>query len=177
MVLEISIAGGAYADIITAGGTFVTGAYTGPISTAFASPIAGRNAWNGNSGGYIDSVVNLPPAANGQNVQLKWRMASDNSVAAVGVRIDNIQVSVTTCGGSAPTASSIVSRHLHPATPFDINMPLGSTSTSGVECRRGTGASLNNHQLRLTFASPVTVGSATVTSSDGLTTATPSISR
>ena len=29
MVLEISIAGGAYADIITAGGTFVTGAYTG----------------------------------------------------------------------------------------------------------------------------------------------------
>ena len=102
-------------------------------------------------------------------------MASDNSVAAVGVRIDDVQVAVTACGGNAPTASSIVSRHLHPATPFDINMPLGSTSTSGVECRRGTGASQNNHQLRLTFASPVTVGSAAVTSSDGLATATPSI--
>ena len=64
MVLEISINGGAYADIITAGGTFVTGGYTGPISTAFASPIGGRNAWNGNSGGYITSYGH--PAACGQ---------------------------------------------------------------------------------------------------------------
>ena len=38
--------------------------------------------------GYITSTVTLPAAANGQSVQLKWRMASDSSVAAVGVRID-----------------------------------------------------------------------------------------
>jgi hypothetical protein len=88
--------------------------------------------------------------------------------------IDDISVSAAACGGNAPAASSIVSRHLQPATPFDINMPLGSTSTSGVECRRGTGGSSNNHQLVLTFGSPVTYGGATVTSIDGLTTATPS---
>ena len=96
-VLEISINGGAYADIITAGGTFVSGAYNGAISTSFASPIAGRQAWNGNSGGYVDSVVDLPPAANGQNVQLKWRMASDNSVSATGVMIDDISIARRVC--------------------------------------------------------------------------------
>ena len=52
-------------------------------------------AWSANSGGYITTTVNLPAAANGQNVQLKWRMASDNSVAATGVRIDDIVVSAT----------------------------------------------------------------------------------
>ena len=77
MVLEISINGGAFADIIGAGGSFVSGAYTGAIHTFFFSPIGGRDAWTGRSGGtattpaYITSVVNLPPAANGQNVQLK----------------------------------------------------------------------------------------------------------
>ncbi len=53
-------------------------------------------------------------------------------------------------------------------------MPL--IGTSGVECRRGTGASLNNHQLRVTFASPPTVGGVAVGSADGLATATHSIS-
>ena len=47
MVLEISIAGGAYADILAAGGSFVTGGYTHTISTGFMSPIAGRMAWSG----------------------------------------------------------------------------------------------------------------------------------
>ncbi len=134
MVLEISIAGGAFADIITAGGTFVSGGYTGAISTSFGSPIAGRQAWNGNSGGYITSTVNLPPAANGQNVQLKWRMASDNSVAATGVMIDDIQVAVAVCGGNAPTPTSVVSRHLHAG--------CHSTSTCRLAARTRAGWSV-----------------------------------
>ncbi|HMJ08993.1 MAG TPA: kelch repeat-containing protein, partial [Pyrinomonadaceae bacterium] len=68
MVLEISIAGGAFQDIVAAGGSFSAGGYTGPISTAFSSPIAGRQAWSGNAGGYITSTANLPPSANGQSV-------------------------------------------------------------------------------------------------------------
>ena len=43
MVLEISINGGAFSDIIAAGGTFVLGGYNATISTAFGSPIAGRH--------------------------------------------------------------------------------------------------------------------------------------
>ncbi|MEP6787372.1 MAG: CHRD domain-containing protein [Acidobacteriota bacterium] len=99
MVLEISIDGFPYQDILAAGGSFVTGGYDHTIDPTFGSPIAGRQAWSGLSGGttaaptYITTTVNLPPAANGQIVRLKWRAATDNSAVAAGlagVRIDSI---------------------------------------------------------------------------------------
>jgi hypothetical protein len=114
MVLEISINGGAYADITAGGNAFIAGGYNATISTAFGSPIAGRPAWTANSGGYINSTINLPVAANGQNIQLRWRMASDNSVSAVGVRIDNIVISNTivvcntACAGAPRITTSAV---------------------------------------------------------------------
>lgn len=100
-VLEISIGGGPYQDILAAGGSFVSGGYNRTISGSFASPIANRQAWSGLSAGttaapaYITTVVNLPAAANGQNVQLKWRTATDSSAIAAGVpgvRIDGISI-------------------------------------------------------------------------------------
>ncbi len=67
VVLEFSTNGGAtWTDITTGGNAFISGGYTGAISTAFASPIGGRQAWNGNSGAYINSSINTPAAANGQ---------------------------------------------------------------------------------------------------------------
>jgi hypothetical protein len=64
-----------------------------------------------------------------------------------------------------------VSRKTHGGSgTFDIDLPL--TGTPGVECRSG-GAG-GNHQLVLTFATPVTVGGVGVTSSDGMATATQS---
>ena len=93
MVLEISIAGGAFQDILAAGGSFTAGGYDSTISTGFNNPLAGRAAWTGNSGGYVTTTANLPAAAGGQNIQLKWRMGSDSSVAATGVRIDDVSIS------------------------------------------------------------------------------------
>ncbi len=108
MVLEISINGGAFQDIVTAGGSFVTGGYNRTISASFSSPIAGRQAWSGNSGGFVATTANLPAAANGQNVQLRWLMASDSSVAATGVWVDSIAV---TAGSSCATPNvSVKSR-------------------------------------------------------------------
>jgi len=45
-VLEISIGGGAFTDVIAAGGSFVAGGYNGTISTSFSilSPVARRGA-------------------------------------------------------------------------------------------------------------------------------------
>ena len=96
-VLEVSspnIAGGAFTDITNAavGGSFVAGGYTGTISTAFASPIAGRMAWSGNSGGYIDTVVNLGPNVNGQTIKLRFRLGTDQAVGVGGWRIDTISI-------------------------------------------------------------------------------------
>ena len=120
VVLEFSTNGGStWTDITDGGNAFISGGYTGPISTAFASPIAGRQAWNGTNPGspaYVTSVINTPTAANGQaNVQLRWRMASDNSVAATGVRVDDISIANPLCEAAAPTPLSVVSRKTHGA--------------------------------------------------------------
>ena len=41
------------------------------------NPLGVRPAWTGNSGGaYITTTVNMPAAAAGQNVVLRWRMGT-----------------------------------------------------------------------------------------------------
>jgi PKD repeat protein len=72
-VLEIKIGSGSYTDILSAGGSFVTGGYNKTLSSSYSNPLAGRQAWSGNSGGFTTTVVNLPASAAGQNVQLRWR--------------------------------------------------------------------------------------------------------
>jgi hypothetical protein len=97
-VLEVSTDGGSsYNDIIDAGGVFVSGPYTGEIDGTANNPLAGRMAWSGNSGGYIDTVINLPASFNGQTIKLRFRMGTDEAVAAPGVRIDNFTVSGALC--------------------------------------------------------------------------------
>ena len=111
-VLEVSspnINGGVFTDITSAtvGGSFVSGGYNGTISTAFSSPIAGRQAWTGSSSGYIDTVANLGPNVNGQTIKLRFRMGSDSSTAATGWWVDTVRVSngSVCCGGTPVIAS------------------------------------------------------------------------
>ncbi len=90
-VLEIKIgASGAFTDILSAGGSFLTGGYNATLPTAYSNPLGGRSAWTGNSGGYITTTIQLPAAAAGQPVQLRWRLGSDISVAGTNQRIDTI---------------------------------------------------------------------------------------
>lgn len=106
-VLEIKIGSGAWADFVVAGGAFTSGGYNGVISTSFQSPIGGRQAWTGNSNGYITTTATFPAAANGQSVQLRWLMASDSSVAATGINIDDVAVtSGYVCGGVTTNVKS-----------------------------------------------------------------------
>ena len=92
-VLEISINGGDFQDIVDAGGIFISGGYNSSISGGFSSPIASRGAWSGNSGGYVTTVVDLPLAALGNDVQLRWRFGSDSSVSGNFWAIDTIRLS------------------------------------------------------------------------------------
>ena len=91
MILEIQIGNGAVQEIIAAGGTFVSGGYNTTMSAS--SPFGARLAWSGSSTTFINTVVNLPAAANGQTVNLRWRTASDTSVTPAGTpgtRIDDV---------------------------------------------------------------------------------------
>jgi hypothetical protein len=107
-VLEVSTDGGnTYHDILDVGGSFVSGGYNRTISTDRGSPIAGRQAWSGNSQGFITTVVNLPIIFIGE--RLRWRMASDNSGSSEGWRIDTVHVS-----GCAPAPCETPSPRPHP---------------------------------------------------------------
>ena len=108
-VLEISINGGPFVDVITAGGSFASGGYNGAIG-ATDSVLTGRQAWTGNSSGFATSRVNLPPASFGQNAQLRWRTAYDTGTnpAGGGMRVDTISIYPLTriCSSCAPAASA-----------------------------------------------------------------------
>ncbi|MGI8819308.1 MAG: hypothetical protein ACR2ID_00300 [Chthoniobacterales bacterium] len=182
-VLEVSspnINGGAFTDITNAavGGSFVSGGYSGTISTSFSSPLAGRMAWSGNSGGYVSVVANPGPNVVGRTVKFRFRMASDSSQSAGGWSIDGFAVQDFAC--PLQTARS---RKVHGgAGTFDINLPFDATtllSSLGIECR--SGGATNDYQLVLTFGTPVNftgallsagTGSVSSTSGSGTTTVT-----
>jgi photosystem II stability/assembly factor-like uncharacterized protein len=103
-VLEISVNGAPFADIVAAGGSFVEGGYNGAIGVT-DSVLTGRAAWTGNSGGFITTTINLPPSTYGQNAQLRWRTAYDTGTNPTGggMRVDTISVYASTricCGGA-----------------------------------------------------------------------------
>ena len=94
-VLEVSYDDGLTFQDVLAVGTFVLGGYNGTINSCCGNPLTGRQAWTGNSGGFIDTtVVSLPGGCIVQFI-LRWRMGSDGSVAGEGWRIDD--VGITQC--------------------------------------------------------------------------------
>jgi PKD repeat protein len=119
-VLEMKIGNGAFTDIVAAGGSFVTGGYVLPISTGYMNPLAGRQAWSGNSGGFVTTVVNLPTNAVGQPVQLRWRCGSDSSVSVLGWYVDSVAIGGFSCCSSPPVIAS---------QPQKIALLAGQTAT------------------------------------------------
>jgi len=103
-MLEVSapnINGGEFLDITDShvGGSFVSGGYTGDICCGTCpGPLPQkRMAWSGDSGGYIDTVINLGPNLAGQMVTFRFRMCTNEAVAAPGVHIDNLVFTDAVC--------------------------------------------------------------------------------
>jgi hypothetical protein len=163
-VLEISINGGAFQDILAAGGSFVSGGYTGTMAASTQNPLTGRNGWTGLSGGttatpaYINTVVNLPAAAVGQNIQLKWRMGSDELVAATGTqpgqRIDSIVVTDTTysCTASCGSANVVVNATLNRTSSSTV---VGNISIQNIGSVTANNVMLSNAKLGATNGTPL----------------------
>jgi hypothetical protein len=116
-VLEVSFDGGnTFQDILDAGGSFVQGGYNRTISTNRGSPIAGRQAWSGNSEGFITTVVNLPILSTG--TRLRWRMASDTSGSGEGWRVDTIHIAgCAPVPCQPPTPRPRITPHPRPTRP------------------------------------------------------------
>jgi uncharacterized repeat protein (TIGR01451 family) len=137
-VLEIKIGSGAFTDIVTAGGSFVTNGYNRTLATTGTNPLKGRQAWSGNSSGFITTVVNLPASTSGQTIQLRWRCATDASLNSVGWYIDSVTISNYVCcsgsvadlsiGNSSPAAINVSSNVTFTLTVTN----LGPDAASGV---------------------------------------------
>lgn len=91
VVLEVSIDGGAFQDILASGGTFVTGAYNRTVDSN-TNALDGRPVWSGNSAAYQDVEVSLPASMTGHTLKFQWRLGSDSSVGKTGYRLDNVNV-------------------------------------------------------------------------------------
>jgi serine protease AprX len=125
-VLELSTDGGStFQDILIVGGTFVIGGYNRTISADRGSPIAGRQAWSGNSEGFVTTVVNLPFVF---PLNLRWRMASDTTGSNEGWRVDTVDIF-----GCVPIPCPSPTPPMTPtptATPSATVTPTGTPTTT-----------------------------------------------
>ncbi|ANM31559.1 hypothetical protein ABI59_21315 [Acidobacteria bacterium Mor1] len=131
-VLEYQQDAGAWTD---AGALIVEGGYNDTISTQYSSPLAGRDAWSGDNGGFQPVRVALD-SLTGSTVQFRWRFASDTSVSDEGWYVDDVSVERTDylCSpvvpGEVPSGIG--------ATPFTVDKDPGgylltwSAPTSGA---------------------------------------------
>jgi hypothetical protein len=123
-VLEIKIGSGAFTDIVAAGGSFISGGYTAAISGTYGNPLAGRQAWTGNSGGFITTTVDLPASAAGQTIQLRWICGTDDGgTTGTGWYIDTVVVITYACCADGPSIT---------VQPEGELVPVGSNATFNV---------------------------------------------
>ncbi len=138
-VLEIKIGTAAFTDILSAGGSFVSGGYNNKtIDPTDDNPLDGRQCWSGLSPGFITTFVNLPASAAGKNIQLKWRFATDsgNAYGTGGWYIDGVQITdgYACCVSTPPVISG---------QPTNQTLALGSNATFTVTA---TGTTPFNYQ-------------------------------
>ena len=99
-MLEIAVGTQPFMDILDTGGSFAANGYNATLP-ATSGALGGRRAWSGDSGGWLITEVHLPPRAAGQNIQLRWRLATNASNGGNGWYIDDVVVSEYPCGHSS----------------------------------------------------------------------------
>lgn len=86
-MVEISTnAGASWADL---GSQMTENGYNGNLGTGSNNPLGGRNAYTGNSNGWVKTTVSLLPYAN-QNALFRFRFGSDDNTTVTGWYIDDI---------------------------------------------------------------------------------------
>lgn len=108
--LELSINGGPWLSIDDpgSGATFGGNGYNNTILATGQlhqrSAFAGLAAWTGNSGGFIESIVNIEDQAGaaGGTLRFRWIIATDASVPSVGWAVDDIALLQDSAPGNTP---------------------------------------------------------------------------
>ncbi|HMG36534.1 MAG TPA: M36 family metallopeptidase [Blastocatellia bacterium] len=168
-VLELSTDGGVtFADIVAAGGIFLSGGYTGALATGGGSAptINGRNAWTGTSGGFITTTAILPASAAGHDVMFRFIMGSDSSVGSSGWFIDDLTVSgMTECHPDLAPVISCPANIVHGTDPGQCSAVVTFAVTGTDDCPEVT--LVTSPASGSTFPKGVTTVTSTATDSSG----------
>ncbi len=135
-VLEMSVAGGPWHDIVDAGGVFLSGGYTQDLNFT-TNPLSGRRAWSGATQiGFATCTVRLPSYTFGQVVRFRWILGTNDSFGNDGWWIDSITLDAIPAG-SDPAPITIGDSG--PATPYPaaINVSGINGFVTGVSVNLG----------------------------------------
>ncbi len=165
-ILELSVDGGVFQDIVQAGGRFLGGGYNLVLDAGFGNPLGSVPAWTGLNGATnTNTVVELPTSVTGHSVRLRWRLGNDesDSVSTAYWRIDSVALSMDRrlCGSApqivsaVPPPAAVLGVPFHhqfsasgsPAPVFVLSagtLPMGLTlaadgTLSGTPVQAGTG--------------------------------------
>ena len=98
--LEFSINNGPWFDVeaLGSGAVFASNGYNVTVKTpgklSVQSEFNGLRAWSGNTTGFVETIVNLTDTSKyaGNNLRLRWRIATDADTASSGWYIDSISL-------------------------------------------------------------------------------------
>ncbi len=99
-VLEFSVGGGAWFDVVStgSGASFGSNGYNVTItdggSASKANPLRNRPGWSGNSGGFVETVVNLTDTAKfaGKNLRMRWALGTNATGTSPGWYVDSCKL-------------------------------------------------------------------------------------
>ncbi len=119
-VLEISTDNISWQDA-----SFLSGGYNGTlVACPSQNPLAGRTAWVGSSGGWVQAVVNLS-AYRGRLIYVRFREGTDETTDAGGWWIDDLVFNITETGCQTPTPTYT------PTNPLTDTPTITPTPTCG----------------------------------------------
>lgn len=107
-VVEISTNGTTWVDL---GVAATQNGYNSVISSSWGSPIGGRSAFSGSSGGFVQTVIPLTNYA-GKTVSIRFRESDDSSVARLGWWVDDIKIYENTSWNLITTTPANTSSYL-----------------------------------------------------------------
>lgn len=146
-VIEISTDGTTWVDL---GSHVVSNGYDAVLS-AGANPLAGRSAFTGDSGGFVETLVDLSTFA-GTTAQIRFRFATDDTLPGSGWYVDDVVLADEVWVDNSAAATSIegpsaVATHRSavaappgflrvtttPAVPSVIEVDAGFTDAFGLD--------------------------------------------
>lgn len=92
-VLEASLDGGAWFDLLNSAATVVTGDYNNTIRPESSSTLHGREVWTGAITSFTATRVSLPAAWGGQQVAFRWLLVHNSAGTQVGWNVDDVKFS------------------------------------------------------------------------------------